>query len=480
MQVLFLISEVEDIIKTGGLADVGKALPSALHKKGIDVAIVLPYYRDISMDFDLPDAIPPQVLHINGQSFGYRVKQLSLDGMNVYMIDHEYFSLSETPYTDTTIANNAQKFSLFTLCAICAANELGIKPDIVHTNDWHTSMGSYFIKSDFLMRHNLLTEPDWFHDTATVLSIHNAAFQGIEGLDQVSVLDHIDAGKVYNQNGYLNMLRTGILYSDRICPVSPSYARELFTDMGSHGINDVISQKGDAVIGILNGCDYAQWDPANDSLIPANFKSSDLTGKALCKAALQVRAEFEQSPNTAVFGMVCRATRQKGFDFLLPILEDILQHNIHLIIMGTGESRITSELNRISMLYPGKMRFFDAFSGELSHLIEAGSDFFLMPSEFEPCGLNQMYSLAYATLPIVRRVGGLADTITDIRLPNGNGFVFDEPDGLALANCIRRALILFEQDQAKMNEIKLRAMKVKFTWDTAAQNYLSVYRGIVI
>lgn len=480
MQILFLISEVEDIIKTGGLADVGKALPSALHKKGNDVSIFLPYYRAVAAEFDLPDALAPQVLHINGQSFSYRVKQLTLDGMSVYLIDHEYFSLSESPYTDTTIANNAQKFSLFTLCAICAAHELGIKPDIVHTNDWHTSMGSYFINSDFLARHDLLSEPNWFEKTSTVLSIHNAAFQGIEGLDQVSILDHIDAGKVYNQNGYLNMLRTGVLFSDRICPVSPTYARELFTNMGSHGINDVISQKGDAVIGVLNGCDYAQWNPANDTLIPANFKSSDLSGKATCKAALQAKAEFTPDTGTAVFGMVCRATRQKGFDYLLPILEDILQHNVHLVIMGTGESRITSELTRLSMLYPEKMQFFNTFSNELSHLIEAGSDFFLMPSEFEPCGLNQMYSFAYGTLPIVRRVGGLADTVIDINMQNGNGFVFDEPDGLALANAIRRALILFEQDAAQLNEARLRAMKVKFTWETAAQNYLAVYRGLVI
>ncbi|MEM0911390.1 MAG: glycogen synthase [Pseudomonadota bacterium] len=480
MQILFLISEVEDIVKTGGLADVGKALPSALHKMGNDVAIILPYYQTVSLDYDLPDAITPQVLHVNGQSFSYRVKQLNLDGMDVYLIDHDYFRLSESPYADTSIANNAQKFCFFTLCAICAAHELGIKPNIIHANDWHTSMTSYFVKSDFLQRNDLIGEPEWFEKTATVLTIHNAAFQGVEGLDQISMLDSIDAGKVYNQNGYLNMLKTGVMCSDAVCPVSPTYAKELFTEMGSHGIHDVISQKGDAIVGILNGCDYAQWDPANDSTIPANFKSSDFSGKAICKAALQAKAGFSQDETSALFGMVCRATRQKGFDYLLPILEDILQHKIQLVIMGTGESRITSELTRFSALYPTKMHFINDFSNELSHLIEAGSDFFLMPSEFEPCGLNQMYSLAYATLPIVRRVGGLADTVTDINKPNGNGFVFEEPNSVALANCIRRALLLFEQDAARLNEIKHRAMKVKYTWDAAAQGYLNVYRNLVI
>ncbi|GLR71729.1 glycogen synthase [Agaribacter marinus] len=476
MQILFIISEVEDIIKTGGLADVGKALPLALAELGHEVRIVMPYYRQVADTFDLSDASIQQVLHVNNRSYNYRVKQLSLDNVPVYLIDHEYFSQSSTPYTDTLMANNAQKFSLFSLCAVCASHELGFKPDIVHVNDWHTSMVPYFLKSDYFQRNDLLSDPQWYTDAKVVISVHNAAFQGIEGLDQVGVLDHIDASKVYNHNGYLNMLKTGILYADITCPVSPSYARELFTELGSHGVNDVISRAGDSVIGVLNGCDYSQWDPSTDPMIPSNFSADDIKGKAKCKAALQAENNLPRSSKIPVFGMVCRATRQKGFDYLLPILEDMLSHNVQLIIMGTGDSRITSELTRIAATHPEKMAFVEDFLPEMAHMIEAGSDFFLMPSEFEPCGLNQMYSLAYGTLPIVRKVGGLADTIIDIKEPNGNGFVFDEPTGTALVNCIRRAIILFLEDKTAFDDIKQRAMSIRFTWHAAAEEYIRVYK----
>ncbi|MGQ8365458.1 glycogen synthase [Glaciecola sp. 1036] len=477
MKILFLISEVEDIIKTGGLADVGKALPLALHKLGHEICIFMPYYQQVAQNADLSEALSPQVVHLNNKSYAYRVKQLNLDGVQVYLIDHEYFSKGASPYTDTTLTNNAQKFSLFTLCAICASHELGFQPDIVHANDWHTAMAPYFVNSNYLQRHDLIGDYEWFANSKCVLSIHNAAFQGIEGIDQIGVLDNIDAGKVFNQNGYLNMLKTGIQYSDKICPVSPTYARELSTELGSHGVHDVINRAGDKVVGVLNGCDYSQWNPANDPLLPEHYKSSDITGKEKCKQALQVQTKLPVSTTAPIFGMVCRATRQKGFDYLLPILDDLLSHNIQIVIMGTGESRIVSELRRIAENHSNKMAFVEDFLPELAHLIEAGSDFFLMPSEFEPCGLNQMYSLAYGTLPIVRNVGGLADTIIDIKHSKGNGFVFEEPSGLALANCIRRAILFYVQEPSKMQELQRAIMKIKFTWETAAQNYIQVYRS---
>ena len=475
MKILFVISEVEDIIKTGGLADVGKALPIALKDLGHELCIVLPYYKQVAEKFDLVDAMPQQIMHINGHSYSYNVKEFDFHGIKTYLIDHPYFCDAQTPYADTSLASNAQRFSLFSIASLSVCANLDIQPDVIHCNDWHTALLPYFLKSDFLPRHQLIAEPHYFEHAKCVISLHNAAFQGVENLDHVPLLNEHDWQQIYVDNHHVNMLRTGIMFADKVCPVSPTYAKEITTFLGSHGISDVINQAPHKVHGVLNGCDYSQWDPQTDPLIPANFSLDDMSGKALCKQALQKEANLPQIKSVPLIGMICRATKQKGFDFILPIIEKVLEHKVQFVIMGTGDVKIVGRLHEITQQYPDKFLFREAFQPDFAHLIEAGADFFLMPSEFEPCGLNQMYSLAYGTLPIVRNVGGLADTVIDKQLPNANGFAFDEPTSDALLLTMRDALLTYSESPALIKKMRTQGMQTRFTWDVAAKQFENLY-----
>jgi starch synthase len=477
MKILFVISEVEDIIKTGGLADVGKALPLALRDLGHDVRIVLPYYKQVAESFDLIDAMSEQIMHINGGTYSYGVKELDFHGIKTYLIDHPYFSEAQSPYGDTSLSSNAQRFSLLSICALSVSANVDFAPDILHCNDWHTALTPYFMNSDFLNKHRIIADPEFFSSTKSIITLHNAAFQGVERLNLVPLLNHTDEPLIYTDNGHVNMLRTGVMYSDNVCPVSKTYAQEITTYLGSHGISDVINQAPHKVTGVLNGCDYTQWDPATDDLLPANYSVGEMKGKAVCKQALQKVAKLPQIKSIPLIGMVCRATKQKGFDFIMPIIEDVLKHKVQFVIMGTGDANIVRQLHEISNKHPEQFHFLEAFKPELSHLIEAGADFFLMPSEFEPCGLNQMYSLAYGTLPIVRHVGGLADTVIDISKENANGFSFDKPSESELLSTIRNALLTYHDSPSKIKKMVEVGMETRFTWQTAAKNYEEVYKS---
>ena len=329
--------------------------------------------------------------------------------------------------------------------------------------------------SDYLTRNGISQQADFFENTKSVITLHNAAFQGVESLNNVPLLSTTDYHHIYIDNHHVNMLRTGILFSSKVCPVSPTYAKEITSHLGSHGVSDVINQAPSKVVGVLNGCDYTQWNPKTDSLIPTNYSVDDLSGKYECKAALQNYAGLPKLKKTPVIGMVCRATQQKGFGFLVPILNEFLRHKVQFVIMGTGDPLITNKLTSVAENHPDQFSFIEAFKPELAHLIEAGSDFFLMPSEFEPCGLNQMYSLAYGTLPIVRNVGGLADTVVDVKYDNSNGFAFDEPSELALLSTLRNALLSYQESPTLIKNMIKRGMQSKFTWETAAEAYEKVY-----
>lgn len=475
MKILFVISEVEDIIKTGGLADVGKALPLALRDLGHDVRIVVPYYKQVAEQLNLSDSMPSHIMQVNGTSYAYNVKEYDFYGIPTYLIDHPYFSEALSPYGDTSLASNAQRFSLFSICALSVSANIGFAPDIVHCNDWHTALTPYFMHSDYMRKHGLLANGEFFAHTKSVITLHNAAFQGVAHIASVPLLNDSDAHQIYTDNSHINMLRTGIMFAQKVCPVSETYAKEITTYIGSHGVSDVINQAPHKVVGVLNGCDYSQWDPASDPLIPANYSPNNMQGKEVCKSELQKVANLPQIKSIPVIGMVCRATRQKGFDFIMPIIEELLRHKVQFVIMGTGDAVIIAKLHEISRAHPDKFYFIEAFKPELSHLIEAGSDFFLMPSEFEPCGLNQMYSLAYGTLPIVRHVGGLADTVIDISQPNANGFSFEEPTPTQLLATIRNALLSYQESPAKIKQMAKQGMQTRFTWETAAKRYEQVY-----
>ncbi|MCF2949252.1 glycogen synthase GlgA [Paraglaciecola aquimarina] len=474
MKVLFVVSEVEDLVKTGGLADVGKALPLALAELGHEVTIVLPYYRQLAEKFNADDICEKQTLFSGHEAYEFGVKQLDLQGLRVLAVDHSEFFNRKGLYADTyhAYADNAERFAFFAHAAIKTAQVVNFQPDIVHCNDWHTALTPYFVSID---------DTGFFAKSRTVFTIHNGAYQGAHRFSEIPYLQpHYNLHSQLDGDA-LNYVKMGIRYANKINAVSPNYAQELLTPLGSHYLFEEFQRRYSDVSGILNGCDYSQWDPTTDPHIAQNYQLDDLSGKKACKADIQKEVGLPQQANVPLIGMVCRLTDQKGFGFILPILEQLMQHKVQLAIIGTGDPYISQILKDTAAKHSTKCAFVEDFSVRKAHMIEAGSDFFLMPSLFEPCGLNQMYSLAYGTLPIVRAVGGLKDTVVDIaqQPENATGFIFEEPTGAALLSCIQRALLFYHEDPKEFEAVVKRAMATHFTWQDAAAEYVSLYQAAI-
>ena len=472
MKILFVVSEVEDLAKTGGLADVAKSLPIALTEMGHEVKIVKPYYRSLTAKYQLEDICAKQTLYAFDKPYEFGIKQLELEGVAVYCIDYpEYFNRAGL-YSDGYHAygDNAERFAFFAQAALQAAKAINFQPDIVHCNDWHTALTPYFVKID---------HSGFFAKSKTIFTIHNGAYQGTHSFSDIPfLLPHHELQSQLDNCGSLNFVRMGLRYADKINAVSPNYANELLTPLGSHNLYGEFQARRADVSGILNGCDYGQWDPLNDGLIPQNYTADSLDGKQICKQAMQREVGLPEEARIPLIGMVCRLTEQKGFGYILPILANLLQHNVQVLIIGTGDPSISDALEMHAEQHPDKFVFRNDFSVRLAHMLEAGCDFFLMPSLFEPCGLNQMYSLAFGTIPIVRAVGGLKDTVVDLQeLPElSTGFVFSQPDSSALLNCIRRALLFYHEFPDEFMNMQRRAMGTRFTWQEAATRYHSLYQ----
>jgi starch synthase len=471
MKILFVVSEVEDLVKTGGLADVAKSLPIALSKKGHEVSIVMPYYKALADKYQADDCCVKQVLFSNHNPYEFAVKRLEIQNVPVYCVDYPEFFNRDGLYSDDYHAypDNAERFAFFAQAALKTAIAIDFQPDIVHCNDWHTGLTPYFVSID---------DSGFFKQARSVFTIHNGAYQGTHKFSEIPFLQpHY---QLYSQldGDALNFVRIGIRYANKINAVSPNYAQELLTPLGSHNLYQEFQNRRSDVSGILNGCDYSQWDPVSDVHIKKNFDVNDNSGKKTCKADLQKEVGLGRNAKVPLIGMVCRLTEQKGFGYILPMLEDMLEHNIQLVIIGTGDPQISQVLRNVAEKYPAKFAFIEDFSVRKSHMIEAGSDFFLMPSLFEPCGLNQMYSLAYATIPIVRGVGGLKDTVQDLaeQADSATGFVFELPDSAALLSCVQRALLFYHEYPKEFSAMQQRAMNSRFTWDAAAGEYLALYQ----
>ncbi|MCV2885748.1 glycogen synthase GlgA [Aestuariibacter sp. AA17] len=472
MKILFVVSEVEDLAKTGGLADVAKALPIALKKMGHDVRIVKPLYKSVAEKHTLNTIVDNAHIDAHDKRYTFAIKTLSLQDVPVYCVDYPDYFYRDGLYSDGYHAygDNAERFAFFSAAAMHVARHIDFAPDIVHCNDWHTALTPYFMQQD---------TSGFFQHTRSVLTIHNGAFQGNYPLRDIPFLQpHLHLHS-HSESGYLNFLKIGIRYATKINAVSPNYAHELLTPLGSHNLyNDFQARKQD-ISGILNGCDYRQWDPTNDTYLPAHYTPENLDGKRMCKQTLQAQVGLPQKSDVPLLGMVCRLTEQKGFGYLLPILNNLLQHNVQLLIVGTGDPSISDALAAHAEQHPDKFKFKEDFSPAIAHLLEAGCDFFLMPSLFEPCGLNQMYSLAYGTLPIVRAVGGLKDTVIDLqeRPDEATGFVFEHPDSSAFLNCLRRALLFYYEAPEQLQAMRIRAMKTRFTWESSALDYQTLYEN---
>ncbi|RTZ23959.1 glycogen synthase GlgA [Vibrio penaeicida] len=480
MNIWFTVSEAEGLVKSGGLADVAKALPKALQVLGHDVSIVIPGYRT------LPGLESAEVVLNTELDFWphvhYQVKKLSLDGVPVYAVEcHKYFDRSEL-YAESNQAypDNGERFGFFASACLDILPKLGIKPDIIHANDWHTGLVPFLLKTRY-------EHDERFRSIRSVLTVHNAIFKGVYTYHDLEIIPELNLSGLerlqYGQDR-ISMLRAGVAFADKVNAVSPNYAAELMTTLGSHGMVDDFVHRSADLYGILNGCDYSEWDPKTDKYLDHHYEaeaSSMVKGKQLNKCQLQEEVGLP-TKELPVFGMVCRLTHQKGFHYLLPIIEQFLRNDVQLVIVGTGEPQVAAKLHEAASRYSNKFSFIEAYNNRLAHLVEAGSDFFLMPSEFEACGLNQIYSMAYGTLPIVREVGGLKDTVvdydTDEKLATGFSFLDPTPEALLIA--MQRALILYLQQPDEVQRVRLNAMNTEFSWEASANEYVNMYQAALL
>ncbi len=482
MKVVLASSEAVPFAKTGGLADVAAALPKALGAAGHDVWLVLPYYRQLSGP--LESTIHPTdvefPIELGSKSVQARVFRSSLPETDVpvLLIDQpDYFDRPGLYQQDGhDYDDNCERFLFFSRSVLEAVARFEIRPDIVHANDWQTGIIPALLKIEY-------QETPEFSSTSSVFTIHNMAFQGsfwhwdmlLTGLDW----------KYFNWRqmeffGNMNLLKTGIVFSDMVTTVSPTYAQEIQTPEFGCGLNGVLRGRGDSLVGILNGVDTAIWNPATDPHITENYDvNSYKTGKSVCKDHLQQAVSLPRRSDVPLFGMISRMTDQKGFDLIAGCAEDVLQEDLQFVFLGTGDSHYEEILKSLGDRYTDKVAAVIGFDEMLAHQIEASCDIYLMPSRFEPCGLNQMYSLAYGTVPLVHAVGGLADSVIDATTENiaaghANGLSFNEYSPEQLAHQIRRAITLYH-DESAWPQLVSTGMSRDWSWNQSATDYLAVY-----
>jgi starch synthase len=476
MRVLFTTSEIYPLMKTGGLGDVSASLPMALHEIGVDIRLVMPGYADTLTKLAAWRVVAELNLGIFGQA---RLLQTTLPTTRIplLLVDHPLFSTrSGNPYNDATghaWPDNPERFTLFNrVCEMLALDQvlLDWQPDVIHANDWQTGLLLA------LLSLNPLAPP-------SLITIHNMAYQGI-----LSHADFINLGlpaALWNPQGVehfgeVNNLKAGLNGARVITTVSPSYAREIQTPLFGQGLDGLLRQRHADVVGILNGIDMHAWNPANDPALPHAYDVDTLSNKALNKHALQLEMGLEADADALLIGMIGRMVEQKGLDVVLAAADRMMAMPVQLAILGGGDQGLEAGFKALTQRYPGRISLRLGYNEALAHRIEAGSDTFLMPSRFEPCGLNQMYSLRYGTPPIVHGVGGLNDTIVDTfesTLANGtaNGFVMRNLDIPAILWGVGRALEFYRQPKL-WQTIQTHGMRQDFSWINSAQRYLDIYQ----
>ncbi|MCH5291427.1 MAG: glycogen synthase [Treponema sp.] len=482
MKILMVTAEAVPFAKTGGLADMVSALSIELVRQGHDVKIVMPRYYKIDRKKLNPLSGPMAVAagQVEAWTAVYETTMPGCDRLHVYFIDHEqsygrdgvYGSKSEPDFHD-----NPYRFAVLSHGAFQLCRKIGWYPDIVHVHDWSACLAAVLTKH--------VCRYCGFENTASVLTIHNQGYQGQYGKDQFPALG-IDWGLYYGagfeHEGGINHLQAGISSADMITTVSPTYAHEIQTAEGGFGMDGLLRVRHDVIRGILNGADTREWNPAVDKRIPANYSIQDMSGKAVCKAELQKRMGLEVNPDIPLVGIVTRLADQKGIaEVFAPTYGSAYQMctemNLQFAVLGSGEKWCEREINELQSKLPN-LRAYIGYDETLSHMIEAGSDFFLMPSRYEPCGLNQIYSMLYGTLPIVRRTGGLADTVENYNQETGEGtgFTFDALTPRAVFDTVGWAVWAYYNKKGDIQKMQKRGMQKQFGWNLAAEGYLSVYK----
>lgn len=481
MRILLASSEVHPYSKTGGLADMVGALGKALARAGHRVGIVTPLYMGVREKIPglravpLPLDFPLGLARAEGEVWEYNAE----DNLTIYFIDQPAFFQRSHLYQiyGSDYEDNAERFIFFSKAAAHLSLHLPWKPQVLHAHDWQAAFAPLFLAHQRKM-------PAWNTTPRTCFTVHNLAYQGIFPPGHFALTNlpweyfHLGGVEFHNQT---NCLKAGLAYSDVLTTVSPSYAHEITTDQYGCGLDGLLRHRRDCLHGIINGVDYEEWNTTLNPYLPYAYSSDNLAGKAANKVLLQREFGLPEEPDVPLFGNIGRLAEQKGVDILLGALGEALHFNIQFISLGTGSPIYERALRGLSERFPGKAVVRIGFDQALSHRIEAGSDFFLMPSRFEPCGLNQMYSLRYGTIPIVRKTGGLNDTVVDIRedFLKADGIKFSEYSVRALAKAMRKALALYDEKDL-LARFRKNGMAADFSWERTGAEFIRLYERLML
>lgn len=481
MRVLMVTPEATPFAQTGGLGEVLSALPAELSGLGVDVDVVMPKYRGINTDkfkIEKMDVSVEVTLNAKNVQAGLwkfddprGVRYLFLECEDYYDRDNLY-GTADADYED-----NAERFVFLTRAAIKFALESGVHYDVFHCHDWQASLTPVYLRT-------LYAGESGIADSAVVMTIHNLGYQGIFwhlDMPLVGVGWEFFTPKHMEFHGKLNFLKSGIVFADKVNTVSQGYRNEILTPEFGFGLEGILQEKGSDLSGILNGVDYKVWNPETDNLLASVYSPESLAGKTACKKELQRIANLSQEPRVPLIGMVSRLSSQKGIDILAGAFSSLMEKKLQIVVLGTGEARYQEIFKNFAKTYQGQTGIFLNYDYELAHRIFAGADMLLVPSRYEPCGLNQLYSLKYGTVPIVRATGGLTDTVAEFsnKRDSGTGFKFVDQDPSALEQTVMKAVDVFLNDPEAWRRLMIRGMRKDFSWKRSAEEYLRLYGNAV-
>lgn len=477
MKILFSAAECVPFIKTGGLADVVGALSPVLAEQGHDVRVMLPLYSQI------PEAYQKQLRHVVDFEIdlGWRKQYCGIEefvyrGVTFWFIDNKYYFGRD--YIYGMGGDEFERFGFFCRACLNALPLLNFQPDIIHCHDWQSGMVPALLRIQY-------DHLPFFANIRTVYTIHNLQYQGIFAIRDVQDIlglgDSLFTDDKLECYGCANFMKAALVYSDEITTVSPSYSEEIQTAYYGERLDGLLRAKNNHLSGILNGIDIVEYDPAHDKQIPANYTADNMAGKAECKRALQRELELNEDENTPIIALITRLNNQKGLDLVDYVIGDLLNENIQLVVLGMGDARYVNLFSWAEQQYPGRVAARFRMDAGLAHRVYAGADMFLMPSQFEPCGLSQLLALRYGTIPIVRETGGLRDTVLSYNeiTGEGNGFSFFNYNAHDMLYTVRRALDYYKNDRAVWEKLQLRGMTGDYSWAHSAGTYLKLYEKVL-
>ena len=476
MKVLFVASEAAPFIKTGGLADVMGALPKALQALGVEPALVIPNYEGVGEEYkNAMETVFEGSVDLSWRNQYLGVKKLVQDGIPVYFIDNEYYFKRDKLYG---YDDDAERFAYFSKAALTMLHYIDFKPDVIHTNDWHTGLLGAYLKEDFM-------QDPYFQGMKNVYTIHNLKYQGVFGRNIVEDVLGLPLHLLYNGNiendGDVNFMKAGMCYADFITTVSPSYAEEITYPYFGEGLEDYVALCAGKISGILNGLDEQEYNPETDPHIPVRFDASNvLVKKPLAKEALQRELGLTVNREIPVVGMITRLVEAKGLDLVMHIMDELMEEQVQLVVVGTGDEEYANALRELAWRHPGSVSVNILFNEGLARRVYAGADMFIMPSRYEACGLSQMIAMRYGTVPVVRETGGLKDSVINFdkyNTPEGNGFSFANFNAHELLFTIKRGLTCFAE-KPLWEKIVYNAMHSDNSWNRSAQAYADLYAKV--